>query len=145
MNCKIVTGVVALLAILGSGGTAADELGGVTVSAKQPVRSNIDARAVGACGDAVVSRLLPSYTAPVRVVVPVSDASQGHAFIVNIAAPRLDVGVTARYIRTGALLATASCTVSRDGEIEAMTIKPVNSTLLAGLKPSDIRFAMLIR
>jgi hypothetical protein len=142
---KITATTVAMLAILGSGVSSADELAGVTVTAKQPVRIGAEARAVGTCGDAVVSKLLPNYTTPVRVVVPNIEASRGHNFIVLEAAPRFDVELTARYSRTGELLATASCTVSRRGEVKAMTIKLKNGSLLAGLTPRDIRFAMLAR
>jgi hypothetical protein len=144
MISKMAASILGTLAILGSGVTSADELEGVTVTSKPSARFGTEARAVGVCGDAVVGKLLPNYTKEVRVVVPYRSMHEwfieGSSYV-----PHIPVALTARYNRTGELLASASCTVSSKGEIETMSIKLKNGELLAGLKPSDIRLAMVGR
>jgi hypothetical protein len=120
--------------------------GEVVVVGTQPSqRQNADQKATNACVAAFFADLFPGRQPAVRTVTAPGSSEVFGSIGNSPLAPykQMEIEMTA-HTRTGELLASSVCVVSRSARIVKMTMQVPDRAKLAGLQPKDLKIAMIV-
>jgi hypothetical protein len=107
-----------------------------------PPHRDADSRAVQSCVDAFVAEALPGRQMKVRVVTKgAAPIFGGQSYF----GTQMDVSLSARARSTGALLASATCTVSNVAKVTRLITQVTDPARLAAIPASDLKLALASR
>jgi hypothetical protein len=142
MKLKLTTAYAAAALLIASSSVFATEGVVITGTAKAPTTTAYQ-RALSACMDGFVARILPGSSARVRVVIPPSNGTEFSGSLNPFG--EIEVELKAHSAQGHILLADSFCTVDRMAKVRSLSVPYSNRAKLAGLTLKDIRVAAVSR